>query len=62
MDGRITHTTTGLSPLVDLKLQIPPELFIAYQRCSWIIIQETGREPLDVMREMVHDFLVKHGC
>ena len=48
--------------LVDLKLQIPEELYIAYQRCSWIIVHESGRKPLDVMQEMVRDFLVKYGC
>lgn len=50
------------SPLVDLKIQAPQDLYIAYQRCSWIIVHETGRTPLDVMQEMVRDFLVKHGC
>lgn len=48
--------------LVDLKIQIPQELYVAYQRCSWMIIHETGRKPLDVMQEMVSDFLIKHGC
>ncbi len=48
--------------LVELQLQIPPELFSAYQRCSWIIIHETGRQPVEVMAEMVRDFLIKHGC
>lgn len=48
--------------LVDLKIQIPQELYVAYQRCSWMIIHETGRKPLDVMQEMVCDFLMKHGC
>lgn len=50
------------SSLIDLKIQIPQELYIAYQRCSWIIVHETGRKPLDVMQEMVRDFLMKHGC
>lgn len=49
-------------PLVDLKIKIPQDLYIAYQRCSWIIIHETGKAPLEVMEEMVRDFLVKHGC
>ncbi len=48
--------------LADLKIQIPQDLYIAYQRCSWIIVYETGRKPLDVMQEMVRDFLMKHGC
>lgn len=49
-------------PLVELKIQVPQDLYIAYQRCSWIIVHETGQEPLEIMREMVRDFLVKHGC
>jgi len=48
--------------LVDLKIQIPQDLYAAYQRCSWMIVHETGRKPLDVMQEMVRDFLMKHGC
>ncbi|MBU0663534.1 MAG: hypothetical protein KJ990_03215 [Proteobacteria bacterium] len=48
--------------LVDLKIQVPQDLYIAYQRCSWIIVNETGAKPLEVMQEMVRDFLVKHGC
>ncbi|MDD3815299.1 MAG: hypothetical protein PHZ02_11730 [Desulfocapsaceae bacterium] len=50
------------SPLVDLRIQVPQDLYVAYQRCSWIIVHETGRTPLVVMEEMVRDFLVKHGC
>ncbi|MBL4904352.1 MAG: hypothetical protein JKY62_17145 [Desulfocapsa sp.] len=48
--------------LVELKLKIPKDLYRAYQRCTWIIIHETGREQLDVMEEMVLDFLVKNEC
>jgi len=53
---------SGSGALVELKIQIPPELYVAYQRCSWTIIHETGRQPLAVMEEMVQDFLIKHGC
>jgi len=53
---------TGSATLVELKIQIPPELYVAYQRCSWAIVHETGRQPLAVMEEMVRDFLIKHGC
>lgn len=48
--------------LAELRLQIPEDLYRAYQRCSWIIIHETGRSQLEIMEEMVHDFLVKHQC
>jgi len=50
------------SSLVELKIRIPQDLYVAYQRCSWVIVHETGRQPLTVMEEMVRDFLVKHGC
>lgn len=53
---------TGAAILVELKIQVPSDLYVAYQRCSWAIIHETGRQPLAVMEEMVRDFLVKHGC
>ena len=43
--------------LVELKLKIPKELYRAYQRCSWIITNETGRDQLDIMEEMVLDFM-----
>ena len=48
--------------LIELKLKIPEDLFRAYQRCSWIITHETGRNQLEIMEEMVHDFLVKNQC
>ncbi len=48
--------------LIELKLKIPEDLFRAYQRCSWIITHETGRDQLKIMEEMVHDFLVKNQC
>jgi len=50
------------SESVELKIKISPELYRAYQRCSWIIINDTGREQLDIMEEMVLDFLVKYEC
>jgi hypothetical protein len=48
--------------LVELKLKIPKDLYRAYQRCSWIITHETGRDQLDIMEEIVLDFLVKNQC
>ncbi len=48
--------------LAELKLKISSDLFRAFQRCSWMIIHETGRTQLEVMDELVEDFLVKHGC
>jgi len=53
---------TGSATLVELKIQIPSDLYVAYQRCTWTIVYETGIQPLAVMEEMVRDFLIKHGC
>lgn len=50
------------SDLIELKLMISDDLYRAYQRCSWIITHETGRDQLEIMEEMVHDFLVKNQC
>ena len=54
--------TDGKVDLIELKLKIPEDLFRAYQRCSWIITHQTGRDQLEIMEEMVHDFLVKNQC
>ncbi len=48
--------------IVELKIQVSADLYRAYQRCSWIITHETGREQLEIMEEMVVDFLVKNEC
>ncbi|NTV12888.1 MAG: hypothetical protein HGA96_02970 [Desulfobulbaceae bacterium] len=48
--------------LQPLNLQLPADLCRAYQRCTWIIINETGRDQPSIMAEMVQDFLIKHGC
>ncbi len=48
--------------LTELKLFVPDDLYRAFQRCVWVIVNETGRDQPDIMREVVHDFLVKHGC
>lgn len=52
----------GVGALTELKLKIPADLYRAFQRCTWILVHESGRSQLDVMREMVDDFLRKHGC
>lgn len=48
--------------LVELKLLVPDDLFRAWQRCSWLIAQEKKKDRLDVMKDMVREFLSKHGC
>ena len=48
--------------LAELKLFVDEDLYRAFQRCVWILVNETGRDQRDIMREAVRDFLVKHGC
>jgi hypothetical protein len=48
--------------LTPLTIKVPDDLYRAYQRCSWILINEADRDQLEIMEEMVRDFLVKHGC
>lgn len=48
--------------LAELKLQIPEDLYRAFQRCLWMRVNETGQTPLQLMEEVVQDFLKKHGC
>jgi hypothetical protein len=48
--------------LVALKLQIPEDLYRAFQRCLWIRVNETGQTPLQLMEEVIQNFLKKHGC
>lgn len=48
--------------LTPLTVMVPDDLYRAYQRCTWILINEANRDQLEIMEEMVRDFLVKHGC
>ena len=45
-----------------LKLRVDKDLCRAFQRSVWVIVNETGRTQIDIMNEMVQDFLVKHKC
>ncbi len=46
----------------EIKIFVSPERYRAFQRCVWIQIHESGRSQLEVMQEVVDDFLLKHGC
>lgn len=48
--------------LAEIKLFVSDDLYRAFQRCVWILVHETGRDQLDIMHEVVTDFLVKHEC
>lgn len=45
-----------------LQLRIDAALYRAFQRCTWILVHESGRDRMAIMEEMVRDFLIKHGC
>ena len=48
--------------LAPFTIKVSADLYRAYQRCTWILINETGKNQLEIMDEMVRDFLTKHGC
>lgn len=50
------------SGLSEIKILVPDNLSVAWQRCSWVLVQEKGQSRLESMEEMVRDFLIKHGC
>ena len=52
----------GRSQLFEVKLFVPEDLYRCFQRCVWIVHLETGRDRLDIMEEVVTDFLRKHEC
>lgn len=56
------QSVSGDDVLTPLTLKISDDLHRAYQRCTWILINETGKNQLEIMDEMVRDFLTKHGC
>lgn len=58
-----TNQATGDdSDLSEIKLFVPADCYRAFQRCVWIQVHESGRTPLEVMREVVDDFLAKYEC
>ena len=48
--------------LAEIKLFVPADRYRAFQRCVWIQVHETGRTQLDVMQEVIDDFLIKYEC
>lgn len=48
--------------LSEIRVRVPESLSVAWQRCSWVLVEEKGQSRLESMEEMVRDFLVKHGC
>ena len=62
MDELIIEKENQQAELAELKLFVEADLYRAFQRCVWVLVNETGRDQRDIMREAVRDFLVKHGC
>ena len=48
--------------LAEIKIFVPEDCYRAFQRCVWIQVHESGRTQLEVMRELVDDFLAKYEC
>ncbi len=53
---------SDIDQLETITIQVSDDLCRAFQRCCWIVTNETGRSRLQIMEEMVRDFLIKHGC
>jgi hypothetical protein len=62
MDDQAESGNMGPEGLTELKLFVDDDLCRAFQRCVWVIINETGRNRQEIMQEVIRDFLVKHGC
>ncbi|MCL2340955.1 MAG: hypothetical protein FWC49_04525 [Proteobacteria bacterium] len=62
MTGSPRPSESSQPALAELKLRVPADLHRAFQRCLWIRVHETGATPLQVMDEVIRDFLKKHGC
>jgi hypothetical protein len=60
-EDKISQTASDNS-FEQLRLFVDADLYRAFQRCVWIIINETGRNQIDIMNEMIRDFLIKHKC
>jgi len=48
--------------LAEVKIFVPSDCYRAFQRCVWIQVHESGRTQLEVMQELVDDFLAKYEC
>ena len=59
MDQEPTQAAGETEQLI---LQVDRDLYRAFQRGVWVIAAETGRSKIEIMNEMVRDFLIKHNC
>lgn len=48
--------------LKEIKLFVPDHLYSAFHRCVWILVNQTERSQIEIMEEVIHDFLIKHEC
>lgn len=67
MTKKISQTISAEScrkddALTEVKLFLSDDLARAWQRCCWLLVNDTGRDRADIMKEMVTDYLIKHGC
>ncbi|NLZ18117.1 MAG: hypothetical protein GX087_10355 [Desulfobulbaceae bacterium] len=60
--GSTTESSQPEQGLAVIKLVVAEDLYRAFQRCVWIQIHESGRTQLEIMDELVRDFLCKYEC
>ncbi len=58
----MVDASKGDTSLSEIKIMVPEDLQVAFQRCIWVLVNEKGCSQLDVMEEMVKSFLRQHGC
>lgn len=62
MNSNRQQAAAAQPPLAEIKLVVREDLCRAFQRCVWMQVQESGRTQLEIMDEVVRDFLRKYGC
>ena len=62
VDPESGNSESEISDFSEVKLLLPHDVARAWQRCTWVIANETKKSRPDIMEEMVRDFLCKYGC
>ena len=47
---------------VELRILVRPDLYRAFMRCVWILVNEEGLTPLEAQEALVEEILRKRGC
>ncbi|PIE58992.1 MAG: hypothetical protein CSA33_00455 [Desulfobulbus propionicus] len=53
---------SSFDDLNEIKLFVSAKLYSAFHRCIWLQVHETGKNQLEIMQELVEEYLKKHQC